>query len=98
MTADSTPPIRVAVAGASGLLGSALVRKLAADGHGVLRLVRRAPRGADEIRWDPAAGTVDAAALEGVDAVVNLAGESVAERWTEARKARIRASRAGATR
>jgi uncharacterized protein (TIGR01777 family) len=99
MTADSaSPPIRVAVAGASGLLGSALVRGLAADGHAVLRLVRRAPRGADEIRWDPAAGTVDAAALEGVDAVVNLAGENVAERWTEARKARIRASRAGATR
>ena len=99
MTADSTsPPVRVAVAGASGLLGSALVRRLAADGHTVLRMVRRAPRGADEVRWDPTAGRVDAAALEGVDAVVNLAGESVAERWTPARKARIRESRAGATR
>jgi len=95
---SSSPPIRVAVAGASGLLGSALVRRLAADGHAVLRMVRRAPRGAEEIRWDPAAGTVDAAALEGVDAVVNLAGENVAERWTEARRARIRESRAGATR
>ena len=99
MTADSTsPPVRVAVAGASGLLGSALVRRLAADGHTVLRMVRRAPRGADEVRWDPTAGRVDAAAREGVDAVVNLAGESVAERWTPARKARIRESRAGATR
>jgi uncharacterized protein (TIGR01777 family) len=99
MTADAgTPPVRVAVAGASGLLGSALVRRLGADGHTVLRLVRRAPRGADEVRWDPTAERVDAAALEGVDAVVNLAGESVAERWTPARKARIRESRAGATR
>ena len=99
MTSDSTPqPVRVAVAGASGLLGSALVRRLAADGHTVLRLVRRAPRGADEVRWDPAAGQVDAAALEGVDAVVNLAGENVGERWTPARKRAIRESRAGATR
>ncbi|HVG44726.1 MAG TPA: TIGR01777 family oxidoreductase [Longimicrobium sp.] len=99
MTSDATPSsMRVAVAGASGLLGSALVRRLAADGHTVLRMVRRAPRGADEVRWDPLAGTVDASALEGVDAVVNLAGESVAERWTPARKARIRESRAGATR
>src|SRR4051812_9046196 len=99
MTADAgTTPVRVAVAGASGLLGSALVRRLAADGHPVLRMVRRAPRAADEVRWDPTAGRVDAAALEGVDAVVNLAGESVAERWTPARKARIRESREGATR
>ncbi|SOD04078.1 hypothetical protein SAMN05216486_1232 [bacterium JGI 053] len=99
MTADAgTTPMRVAVAGASGLLGSALVRRLAADGHTVLRMVRRAPRGADEVRWDPTAGRVDAAALEGVNAVVNLAGENVAERWTPARKARIRESRAGATR
>jgi uncharacterized protein (TIGR01777 family) len=99
MTSDTTPPpVRVAVAGASGLLGSALVRRLTADGHGVLRLVRRMPRGADEVRWDPAAGNIDAAALEGVDAVVNLAGESVAERWTPARRRGIRESRAGATR
>jgi uncharacterized protein (TIGR01777 family) len=80
------------------MLGTALVRRLAADGHAVLRLVRRAPRGADEVRWDPAAGVVDAAALEGVDAVVNLAGENVGERWTAERKARIRASRVDATR
>jgi len=97
MAAESSP-VRVAVAGASGLLGTALVRRLAADGHTVLRLVRRAPRGAGEVRWDPAAGVVDAAALEGVDAVVNLAGENVGERWSAERKARIRASRADATR
>jgi hypothetical protein len=96
MSAESSP-VRVAVAGASGLLGSALVRRLAADGHTVLRLVRRAPRGAGEVRWDPAAGVVDAAALEGVDAVVNLAGENVGERWSAERKARIRASRVDAT-
>ena len=97
MSAESSP-VRVAVAGASGLLGTALVRRLAADGHAVLRLVRRLPHGADEVRWDPAAGRVDAAALEGVDAVVNLAGENVGERWTPERKARIRASRVDATR
>lgn len=97
MTADSSP-VRVAVAGASGMLGTPLARRLATDGHAVLRLVRRAPRGAGEVRWDPAAGVVDAAALEGVDAVVNLAGENVGERWTAERKARIRASRVDATR
>ncbi|MFJ8541844.1 TIGR01777 family oxidoreductase [Streptomyces sp. NPDC093586] len=90
---------RIAVAGASGLIGSALVRSLAADGHEVVRLVRRAPRGADEVRWDPAAGRVDAAGLEGCDAVVDLAGAGVGDhRWTEAYKARIRDSRVRGTR
>jgi uncharacterized protein len=99
MSADAgSSPLRVAVAGASGLLGSALVRRLAADGHTVLRLVRRTPRGQNEVRWDPSADRVDGAALEGVDAVVNLAGENVGERWTPARKERIRESRVGATR
>ena len=95
---DPGSPLRVAVTGASGLIGSALVRRLEGEGHAVLRMVRREPRGPGEIRWDPAAGFVDAAGLEGVDAVVNLAGENVGERWTDARKRRIRQSRGDATR
>ncbi len=91
--------MRVAVTGASGLLGSALVPFLRDRGHAVVRLVRRPATGTDEVRWDPAAATLDAAALESIDAAVNLSGESLAEgRWTEARKARLRASRVGPTR
>ncbi|MFF4254786.1 TIGR01777 family oxidoreductase [Streptomyces sp. NPDC001663] len=85
---------RIAVAGASGLIGGALARSLTADGHEVVRLVRRAPRTKDEIRWDPEGGRVDAAGLAGCDAVVNLAGAGVGNRrWTEDYKARIRSSR-----
>ncbi|MFE2046758.1 TIGR01777 family oxidoreductase [Streptomyces sp. NPDC059477] len=89
---------RIAVAGASGLIGRALVRSLAADGHEVVRLVRREPRGADEVRWDPEAGRVDAAGLDGCAAVVNLAGAGVGDRrWTPEYKARLLRSRVGGT-
>ncbi|WP_329409150.1 TIGR01777 family oxidoreductase [Streptomyces sp. NBC_00704] len=89
---------RIAVAGASGLIGSALVRSLASDGHEVRRLVRRAPRGADEVRWDPERGRVDAAGLAGCDVVVNLAGAGVGERrWSEAYKRRMHDSRVHGT-
>jgi uncharacterized protein len=85
---------RIAVAGASGLVGGALVRSLTAEGHEVVRLVRRAPRSKDEVRWDPEKGHVDAAGLAGCDAVVNLAGAGVGDRrWTDEYKARIRDSR-----
>ncbi|CAL9404271.1 Epimerase family protein [Streptomyces sp. enrichment culture] len=85
---------RVAVAGASGLIGSALVRSLTADGHEVVRLVRRAPRAPGEVRWDPERGQVDAAGLAGCDAVVNLAGAGIGDRrWSTAYKDRIRRSR-----
>jgi uncharacterized protein (TIGR01777 family) len=91
--------MKVAITGASGLIGSALGPFLTTGGHALVRLVRRPPRGADEALWDPAAGTVDPAALSGVDAVVHLAGESIAEgRWSESRKARLRESRLGPTR
>ncbi|WP_394434794.1 TIGR01777 family oxidoreductase [Streptomyces sp. SGAir0957] len=90
---------RIAVAGASGLTGSALVRSLTDDGHEVLRLVRRAPRAADEARWDPKKGEIDAERLDGCDAVVNLAGAGVGDhRWTDAYKREIRDSRVLGTR
>jgi uncharacterized protein (TIGR01777 family) len=89
----------VAVTGSSGLIGTALVPFLTSGGHEVLRLVRRRPRGHGEVRWDPARDDIDTASLEGVDAVVHLAGENVAGgRWTDARKNRIRASRVDSTR
>ncbi|MFF4757391.1 TIGR01777 family oxidoreductase [Streptomyces sp. NPDC001292] len=85
---------RIAVAGASGLIGSALVRSLVADGHEVVRLVRRSARGEDEVCWDPAGRYVDAAGLAGCDAVVNLAGAGVGDhRWTREYKKAIRDSR-----
>ncbi|WP_237532089.1 TIGR01777 family oxidoreductase [Streptomyces sp. SID8352] len=89
---------RIAVAGASGLIGGALTRSLTADGHEVVRLVRRDPRGPDEVRWDPEAGRVDAAGLDGCDAVVNLAGAGIGDRrWTDAYKTRLRSSRVHGT-
>ena len=89
----------VAVTGASGFIGGALVPALVADGHRVRRVVRATPTSADEVRWDPAGGTIDAAGLAGVGAVVNLAGESIASgRWTDEQKRRIRESRTKSTR
>ncbi|MFE1247965.1 TIGR01777 family oxidoreductase [Streptomyces sp. NPDC058766] len=89
---------RIAVAGASGLIGSSLVRSLTADGHEVRRLVRRAARGDDEVSWDPGRGEADAAGLAGCDAVVNLAGAGVGDhRWTDEYKRRIRDSRVNGT-
>jgi len=89
--------VRVAVTGASGFIGSALTRALEGDGHEVLRIGRRAS-GPGALRWDPEAGVLDPAGLEGVDAVVHLAGEGIAERrWTEAQKRRIRDSRVAST-
>ncbi|MEU6675575.1 TIGR01777 family oxidoreductase [Streptomyces sp. NPDC046925] len=85
---------RIAVAGASGLIGTALTRALADDGHEVVRLVRRAPRTKDEVRWDPKEGYVDTAGLAGCDVIVNLAGAGVGDhRWTAAYKQEIRDSR-----
>jgi hypothetical protein len=91
--------VKVAITGGSGLLGSALVPFLTTGGHEVVRLVRHAPRAKDEARWDPENGTIDAAALEGVDAVVNLSGENIAgARWSQARKELLRSSRLVPTR
>jgi hypothetical protein len=90
--------VELVVSGASGLLGSALVPAFEADGHEVLRLVRRAARGPREVQWDPASRTVDLAALAGVQAAVNLSGATIGRRWTTSRKAEIRASRVDSTR
>ncbi len=88
----------VAVTGASGLIGRPLCAALAAQGYRLLRLVRRPAASPDEVQWDPQAGRVDAARLEGVEGVVHLAGESVAAgRWTAARKEAIRRSRVEGT-
>lgn len=91
--------MRVVISGASGLIGTALVRSLRGDGHEVVRLVRRDATAPDEARWDPAGGTVDAKALHGADAVVHLAGAGVGDRpWTKARKQLIYDSRVNGTR
>lgn len=85
---------RIAVTGASGLIGTALTRALADDGHEVVRLVRRAPLKKDEVRWDPKEGYVDTAGLAGCDALVNLAGAGIGDhRWTDAYKRELRDSR-----
>ncbi|MET9857547.1 TIGR01777 family oxidoreductase [Streptomyces sp. NPDC006450] len=90
--------MRIAVTGATGLIGSALGRSLKADGHDVVRFVRREPAGPGEARWDPARGYVDPAGLAGCEAVVHLAGAGVGDhRWTAAYKRRIRDSRVKGT-
>jgi uncharacterized protein len=90
--------MKVAITGSSGMIGTALCTSLAVDGHEVFRLVRRAAQSADEISWDPAAGQLDPTQLEGVEAVVNLAGAGTGDhRWTRSYKRTIRDSRVGAT-
>ncbi len=97
--ASPSPRRRLLIAGASGLIGRALTVQLARDGHEVWTLVRRAPAGPREIRWDPAAGELDPTAIAGVDGIVNLAGENIAAgRWTAARRTAILRSRVEATR
>lgn len=87
-------PQRIAITGASGLIGSALVGHLRSEGHTVQRLVRRAPVAPDEIQWDPKTGYVDIEALRGVDAVIHLAGVGVGDkRWTKRYKSEILNSR-----
>ncbi|AXG77465.1 TIGR01777 family oxidoreductase [Streptomyces paludis] len=87
-------PMRIAVTGSTGLIGTALVRSLRADGHEVVRLVRHPAREADEMTWDPERQSIDARALNGCDAVVHLAGAGIAgRRWSDAYKKRIRDSR-----
>lgn len=91
--------MKILVSGSSGLLGSALVPVLQRDGHAVVRLLRSRPApGSADVQWDPAGGSLDAAALRGVEAAVHLSGEGIAEkRWTEAQKAEVLSSRVAST-
>jgi len=101
MSADSTSTAisTVAVTGATGLIGSRLSAALREQGRTVRRLVRdRSSTHQGDVPWDPSRGKIDSAGLEGVDAVVHLAGENITGRWTEAKKKRIRESRVHGTR
>lgn len=88
----------VLVSGSTGLIGSALVSAVRDEGHRVVRLTRSQDAGDDAVRWDPSAGEIEADRLEGIDAVVHLAGENIVGRWTSTKKARIRNSRVQGTR
>lgn len=95
---SAQPRLVVAINGTSGLIGSHLADYLSTAGHRVIKLVRRPAAGPDEVTWDPASGDLDPAALAGVDAIVNLAGESIAGVWTTSKRQAIMASRLQATR
>jgi uncharacterized protein (TIGR01777 family) len=85
--------MKIVVSGASGLIGTQLVAKLSQSGHEVIRLVRRSPK-AGEIQWNPKSGTLDAAALEGADAVIHLSGAGIGDkRWTTGYRKEILDSR-----
>jgi uncharacterized protein (TIGR01777 family) len=95
---SARPPLTVAITGSTGLIGTALARRLRQHGHTIRRLVRHTPDPtAGEVYWNPGAGELDSAVLAGVHAVVNLAGEPIAKRWTAARKEAIRTSRVQGT-
>ena len=96
--AQRKPEMKILVSGSHGLVGKALIKSLTSDGHEIVRLVRGKPSGATEIEWHPNQEKLDAASLEGLDAVVHLAGESIASgRWTDEKKRAIRDSRVKGT-
>ena len=94
---DLMSHMRVAVTGIRGLIGGALATSLRTDGHEVVGISRRPDPGERVVAWDVAAGTIDASALEELDAIVHLAGESIGGRWTDRRKAAIMSSRVEST-
>jgi uncharacterized protein (TIGR01777 family) len=90
--------MRILIGGSHGLVGTALIKALETDGHEIFRLVRHAPTSKTEVEWSPDRYSIALARIEGFDAVVNLAGESIAEgRWTDDKKRRIRESRVKGT-
>ena len=90
--------MKILISGSHGLVGTALIKALETDGHEIFRLVRYAPRSEAEVEWSPDRYSIALAMIEGFDAVVNLAGESIAEgRWTDEKKRRIRESRVKGT-
>ena len=89
--------MKIVISGASGLIGTQLVAKLSTSGHEVVRLVRRSPK-PGEMQWNPKSGTLDAAALEGVDAVIHLSGAGIGDkRWTSSYRKEILDSRTATT-
>ncbi len=90
--------MKVALTGSTGLIGTALSASLTGAGHDVVRLVRRDARSAGEAHWDIAGGTIDEEALQGVGAIVHLAGESIGQRWSAAARRRVLESRVEGTR
>ena len=91
--------MRIIVAGASGLIGTALSSTLRSAGHDVGTLVRRPPAAPSEFQWNPAEGSIDDTALKGADAVINLSGAGIGDRpWTRSRINELRSSRLGADR
>jgi uncharacterized protein (TIGR01777 family) len=90
--------MKILIGGSSGLVGTALMKSLEAHGHEIFRLVRHAPGSKAEVEWSPDRYSIALARIEGFDAVVNLAGESIAEgRWTDDKKRKIRESRVKGT-
>jgi uncharacterized protein (TIGR01777 family) len=90
--------MKILISGASGLVGTALIKSLERQGHEIFRLVRHAPNSQSEVEWSPDRYSIALARIEGFDAVVSLAGESVSEgRWTDEKKKRIRESRVKGT-
>ena len=86
--------MKVIASGSTGLIGRPLVASLSADGHDVVRLVRRDPQGVDEFQWNPATGSIDTTGFEGADVVFHLAGAGIGDqRWTESYKKEILDSR-----
>jgi len=89
--------MKIVISGASGLIGTQLVAKLSTSGHEVVRLVRRSPK-AGEIQWNPKSGTLDAAALEGADAIIHLSGAGIGDkRWSDGYRKEILDSRTATT-
>src|SRR5215831_15119606 len=90
--------MKVMLTGATGMIGTALIARLSSDRHQPGRILRSGIKTGTDILWNPENGTIDLEALEGVDAVIHLAGENIASgRWTPARKERIRQSRVKGT-
>src|SRR6476646_15054 len=90
--------MRILIGGSHGLVGSALIKSLESQGHEIFRLVRHAPSSKTEVEWSPDRYSIALARIEGFDAVINLAGESIAEgRWTDDKKRKIHDSRVNGT-
>jgi uncharacterized protein len=88
--------VRIAITGSSGLIGVALAAALDAAGHDLLHVVRRPPTGSAEVQWHPETGSIDGS-LEGIEAIVHLAGENIGQRWTDDVRRRVLDSRVRGT-